>query len=1286
MHVVPKEQISILFLYLLFGIAINKIVARVLPPQPIGVVPVPDIIVFIPSTVTPTNVPSISTTTQPSILPSKIPTTSVPSSLPTKFPSSPPTSSIPTVIVTKVPSSKPSAVLTNNPTVVPTYIRSVNPSICSTNVPTSHKPTTCPTTSPSTLKPTTIAPSIVPSQKPSTCPSSAPTSSPSKDITLCADFYPFNDGYTCAQQAAWGKCSQAFMQSPMCDRSCGRCSCVDYYPGGSNYVLTCAQEAAKGNCNLARMQSPVCDVSCGRCGKSVASAVAVPAYSVLPCTDFYPFKDGYNCPLLASWGKCSQAFLQSPICDKSCGRCTVGNTAKKVVKKAVEKAVAVVASSTSQREHVQGCTDYYPYTDGYTCAQQAGWGKCGQSFMASPVCDSSCGRCTTTCVDYYPYTDGYTCAQQAGWGKCGQAFMASPVCDSSCGRCGSGTPPVVPNPTGAPIPLPTGAPIPPACTDYYPYTDGYSCAQQASWGKCGQAFMISYNGIGVCNLSCRRCVGSTPSTATVGLPTSTCFDYYPYSDGYTCSQQAQFGKCGQSFLQSPNCDLSCLRCVGGGPPTSTPIRTPSLAPIPPPTTVSASNCFDIYPYSDGYTCAQQAAWGKCSLSFMQSPYCDASCKRCVPLTPTIITVPAPTLPTSPSTCSDNYPFNDGYTCAQQAAWGKCGYPFMQSPVCDVSCGRCGVASPTAVGVPVPTIPASTCTDYYPFSDGYTCAQQAGWGKCSYSFMQSPACDLSCGRCGTTPVVSPVSAPSSTSTSCLDYYPFSDGYSCAKQAAWGKCSESFMQSPVCDYSCGRCSAATPVASPTIVPAACSDNYPFKDGYTCAQQAAWGQCGMSFMQSPVCDKSCGRCGCTDYYPFSDGHTCAQQASWGQCGQAWMQSPVCDVSCGRCVAGNPVAFPSFAPMVASSPSTVVYPTCSGLTNMLTHNGKSIFLSGINIAWGPYANFGQDINSMDPSCTTSVCTSTRSYFTTLFASVSSSGGNSVRFFMHPDGSALPVVGGDYSKRIIDKVTTAQIAGIRFLLNLGVQHNILVNICLWSFDMVNDKGYGPAYGLWNKVLTDTTVRDSYLTNWLTPVVQTFSKYESLLSFEVFNEPEGMLNNGWGWSTCNSGTADCAKVDLLTAQKFANLVASTIHTIDSTVKVTVGSWSYKASSNVNGYTNVWSDQSLISAGGKQNGVLDYYQIHFYNGFDQTINPFSNSMAHFQALDKPHVIGEFENAPTGGGSKFYEVLLQNCYAGAWGWMYCSSCGTSCGCDSKFEKTSYFSNMAYMRQQYGNIVVV
>ena len=65
------------------------------------------------------------------------------------------------------------------------------------------------------------------------------------------------------------------------------------------------------------------------------------------------------------------------------------------------------------------------------------WGQnpTSSSYQVSGYLKSVIGLLGATCTDSYPYTDGYGCAQQASWGKCNQDLMRSPVCDKSCGRC-----------------------------------------------------------------------------------------------------------------------------------------------------------------------------------------------------------------------------------------------------------------------------------------------------------------------------------------------------------------------------------------------------------------------------------------------------------------------------------------------------------------------------------------------------------------------------------------------------------------------------------------------------------------------------------------------------------------------------------------------------------------------------------------------------------------------------------------------------------------------------------
>ena len=84
------------------------------------------------------------------------------------------------------------------------------------------------------------------------------------EAQACNDSPP-DAAYSCAQQKAWGKCGETWMQGH-CQTACGTCAkataCTDV-PDGSGY--TCAQQKAWGKCGETWMQGK-CDATCGRCG------------------------------------------------------------------------------------------------------------------------------------------------------------------------------------------------------------------------------------------------------------------------------------------------------------------------------------------------------------------------------------------------------------------------------------------------------------------------------------------------------------------------------------------------------------------------------------------------------------------------------------------------------------------------------------------------------------------------------------------------------------------------------------------------------------------------------------------------------------------------------------------------------------------------------------------------------------------------------------------------------------------------------------------------------------
>ncbi|KAG2483425.1 hypothetical protein HYH03_017681 [Edaphochlamys debaryana] len=306
--------------------------------------------------------------------------------------------------------------------------------------------------------------------------------------------------------------------------------CTDVAPPGGAAnpfasLLTCAQVAAQGLCAHPHVRSPTdphaaviggyCAVSCGRC-----------AQGQLACIDQTP-PGGLTCAQRRASGNCAAAWFQGGNwCAATCGYCTPATP------------LPPQPPAPDSR-----CTDVPVPPGTYSCAQQLAWGQCSQAWMlANRWCLASCGLCGSLppagCVDVTP-PGGYTCGQQAAWGKCTADFMKlNNYCAATCGTCSSsGT---SPSPSRSPSPSPAAS-----CGDVAP-PGGNTCAQQASWGRCNDGFMLPF---GFCAATCRRCSGG-----------ANCYDVEP-PGGYSCAQQAAWGKCGDSFMMLQGyCATTCGRC------------------------------------------------------------------------------------------------------------------------------------------------------------------------------------------------------------------------------------------------------------------------------------------------------------------------------------------------------------------------------------------------------------------------------------------------------------------------------------------------------------------------------------------------------------------------------------------------------------------------------------------------------------------------------------------------------------------------------------------------------
>ncbi len=338
------------------------------------------------------------------------------------------------------------------------------------------------------------------------------------------------------------------------------------------------------------------------------------------------------------------------------------------------------------------------------------------------------------------------------------------------------------------------------------------------------------------------------------------------------------------------------------------------------------------------------------------------------------------------------------------------------------------------------------------------------------------------------------------------------------------------------------------------------------------------------------------------------------------------------------------------------------------INYSGQDLFLSGSNGAW---INFASDIG---PGYTD------LNKFRSIFEEVSQNGGNSMRLWLHTNGAKTPEF--DANGFVIGPGVNA-ITDLENILDIASEYEVGLVLCLWSFDMLRIEFGETITDRSMKMLTDTTYLRAYINNSLIPMVATLRDHPGILAWEVFNEPEGMSHEfGWDFNY---------HVPMSDIQRFINWVAGTIHRIDNKLKVTNGSWSFLAHTdistnlsktstnslltenelfrieekygiNISGEEiidsfsstenyNYYTDSRLISIGGDSLGYLDFYTVHYYDWAGTSLSPFHHSYEYWQ-LDKELVIAEFFLNDLFGlkYSELFQLLIDNGYAGALGWAW------------------------------------
>ncbi|RED95282.1 discoidin domain-containing protein [Marinoscillum furvescens] len=320
------------------------------------------------------------------------------------------------------------------------------------------------------------------------------------------------------------------------------------------------------------------------------------------------------------------------------------------------------------------------------------------------------------------------------------------------------------------------------------------------------------------------------------------------------------------------------------------------------------------------------------------------------------------------------------------------------------------------------------------------------------------------------------------------------------------------------------------------------------------------------------------------------------------------------------------------------VGHPTNHGLNRITFRGNQSLFASGMNIAWHRFAN---DLTVFDAEA--------ERYYRELMDSIASNGGNSLRWWLHTNGAKNPQVD---TSGFVTGIEEATIQNMKLVLDLAYEYNLMISMCLWSFDMLqNNQQQDPER--MKKLLEREENVQSYVDNALIPILRRLGDHPAVMTWEIFNEPEGMTSN-FGWSSAG-------RVSMEVIQRFVNKCTGAIHREVPGAQVSNGSWSFKASSDVGpGFKNYYSDERLIAAGGDPDGTLDFYQVHYYpHHFGNDHSPFHRP-ADYWGLDKPIVIGEFPADTIAGKAKprysieeAYELAVAYGYAGILSWSWSST---------------------------------
>ena len=271
-------------------------------------------------------------------------------------------------------------------------------------------------------------------------------------------------------------------------------------------------------------------------------------------------------------------------------------------------------------------------------------------------------------------------------------------------------------------------------------------------------------------------------------------------------------------------------------------------------------------------------------------------------------------------------------------------------------------------------------------------------------------------------------------------------------------------------------------------------------------------------------------------------------------------------------------------------------------------------------------------------------SWWENFFSDLENYNANIARIWVFADGRCSP----DFDENNVNLVTGFDqyfYDDMDDLLSRANNHNVMVILCLWSFDAMEDftSDAGIYAGNHKDMFTNSQYIQAFLDNALAPMVERYAANSAIYSWEIINEPE------WAMSISGAGTT----TQTLTEEEMQNFVgkcAACIHNHGGS-GVSVGSASWKWYSDIE-LKNFWSDSELQAASGESEAYLDIVQVHYYNWMHPWFDPYDYNLDYFYTGSKPVIIGE---CPAAGDEyhtpeEMINATYNNGYAGIVYWSY------------------------------------